>query len=288
MSVAERLGLVAPDEQFTLNVWSIVIVLSMLGLLAWILLPIYWTFVTSLRSGSEVFTGRVFLEVTSMNVENYARVLFDRNYLRFVKNSIIVATGNTLLVLALAVPGAFAFRVGIVGSKDIFFWVLTNRMAPPAVFLLPLFFLTTFLNLGGTYLVLILTYALFNLPFAIWLLHGILQGIPEEIDEAVYVDGGTDVDVLLKVIFPLARPGVAVAGLLVWLFAWNHYVFTILLAQEQTQTITNGIAQFFTIVGTQWHLMAAATMVSMVPGIVLAAFVQRHIVTGLTFGAVKA
>ena len=255
-----------------------------------IILPMYWTFAVSVRSRAGIFAGQrnLLLDVTSLNWDNYATILLDQGYLDFVVNSLIIATGNTILVMLLAVPAAYAFRLGLRGSKDIFFWILTNRMAPPVVFLLPVFFLVSGLGLSGTYIGLILVYCLFNLPFAIWLLHGIMKGIPREVDEAVYVDGGNDIDVLLEVIIPLSKPGIAVGSLLVWLFAWNHYVFTILLTSGDTATITNGIAQFFTTVGTAWGQLAAATMVTMLPGLVLAAIVQKHIVTGLTFGAVKA
>lgn len=255
-----------------------------------IILPMYWTFAVSVRSRAGIFAGQrnLLLDVTSLNWDNYATILLDQGYLDFVVNSLIIATGNTILVMVLAVPAAYAFRLGLRGSKDIFFWILTNRMAPPVVFLLPVFFLVSGLGLSGTYIGLILVYCLFNLPFAIWLLHGIMKGIPREVDEAVYVDGGNDIDVLLEVIIPLSKPGIAVGSLLVWLFAWNHYVFTILLTSGDTATITNGIAQFFTTVGTAWGQLAAATMVTMLPGLVLAAIVQKHIVTGLTFGAVKA
>jgi multiple sugar transport system permease protein len=255
-----------------------------------IILPMYWTFAVSVRSRAGIFAGQrnLLLDVTSLNWDNYATILLDQGYLDFVINSLIIATGNTILVMVLAVPAAYAFRLGLRGSKDIFFWILTNRMAPPVVFLLPVFFLVSGLGLSGTYIGLILVYCLFNLPFAIWLLHGIMKGIPREVDEAVYVDGGNDIDVLLEVIIPLSKPGIAVGSLLVWLFAWNHYVFTILLTSGDTATITNGIAQFFTTVGTAWGQLAAATMVTMLPGLVLAAIVQKHIVTGLTFGAVKA
>lgn len=255
-----------------------------------ILLPIYWTFAVSVRSRREIFSGssNLLLDPTSIDFSNYALVLFEQGYLELAVNSLIVATGNTILVMILAIPAAYAFRLGLRGSKDIFFWILTNRMAPPVVFLLPVFFLLSEGGLTGTYIGLILVYCLFNLPFAIWLLYGIMKGIPEEVDEAVYVDGGNDVDVLLEVIVPLSKPGIAVGGLLVWLFAWNHYVFTILLTSGDTATLTNGIAQFLTSVGTNWGQLAAATMVTMIPGLILAAFVQKHIVTGLTFGAVKA
>jgi len=289
MGVTDRVSS-AVDGDGRVSIRSLGVQFLVVGLVAAILLPMYWTFAVSVRSRAEIFAGQrnLLLDVTSLNWDNYANVLFEQGYLDFVLNSLIVATGNTILVMVLAVPAAYAFRLGLRGSKDIFFWILTNRMAPPVVFLLPVFFLVSAMGLNGTYLGLILVYCLFNLPFAIWLLYGIMKAIPPEIDEAVYVDGGNDVDVLLEVIIPLSKPGIAVGGLLVWLFAWNHYVFTILLTSGDTATITNGIAQFFTTVGTAWGQLAAATMITMIPGLVLASLVQRHIVTGLTFGAVKA
>ena len=145
-----------------------------------IILPMYWTFAVSVRSRGQIFAGQrnLLLDVTSLNWDNYATILLDQGYLDFVVNSLIIATGNTVLVMVLAVPAAYAFRLGLRGSKDIFFWILTNRMAPPVVFLLPVFFLVSGLGLSGTYIGLILVYCLFNLPFAIWLLHGIMKGIP--------------------------------------------------------------------------------------------------------------
>ena len=289
MSVADRLTGATGFE--SLKDGRTLAVRVLIGALVFaIILPMYWTFAVSVRSRAQIFSGQrnLLLDPTSLNWDNYATILLEQGYIDFVINSLIVATGNTVLVMVLAVPAAYAFRLGLRGSKDIFFWILTNRMAPPVVFLLPIFFLVSGLGLTGSYVGLILVYCLFNLPFAIWLLHGIMKGIPREVDEAVYVDGGNDIDVLLEVIIPLSKPGIAVGSLLVWLFAWNHYVFTILLTSGETATITNGIAQFFTTVGTAWGQLAAATMITMLPGLVLAAIVQKHIVTGLTFGAVKA
>ena len=265
------------------------------ALLVWVLLPVYWTFAISLRTTPEIFADPppILLDPTSLNWENY-RILFPQaseqvaNFSRFMINSAIIATGNAILTMALAVPAAFGFRLGVRYSKHIFFWILTNRMAPPAAFLLPMFLIAGELGMIGTHWGLMLVYLLFNLPFAIWLIYGIIKGIPKEIDEAVYVDGGNDRTVFREVIVPLSKPGIAVAFLLVWLFAWNHYAFTLMLSDSSTMTITQGIAQFFTTVGTSWNLMAAGTMASMLPGLVLAAIVQKHIVTGLTFGAVKA
>ena len=282
--IAERTGF-----EYIENPRRLLVGLGIGALLLVILLPVYWAFLMSVRTSSEIFSSQsnLLLDVFSLNWENYGEVLFASGFLGNIVNSLIVASLNTVLVMALAVPAAYAFRLGLRGSKDIFFWILTNRMAPPAIFILPLYFLATAVNMRGTYAILVLTYCLFNLPFAIWLIYGIMKGIPDEIDEAVYVDGGTDVDVFRRVIVPLSKPGIAVSGLLVFLFAWNHYTFTILLTDSSTQTITNGLASFFTTTGVAWSQIGAATMLSMLPGLVLAVWVQKHIVTGLTFGAVK-
>jgi multiple sugar transport system permease protein len=289
-SVTEYLGL-----NYLENPKKLAFVIGVGALLIWILIPIYWTLAISLRSNPEVFANppALLLNPFDLNFENY-RILFPQereqvaNFSRFLVNSGIIATMNAVITIALAVPAAFAFRVGVRYSKHIFFWILTNRMAPPAAFLMPMFLLSSELGLIGTHWGLALIYLIFNLPLAIWLIYGIIKGIPEEIDEAVYVDGGTDFTVLKEVIIPLSKPGIAVAFLLVWLFAWNHYAFLLMMGNNSTMGITQGIAQFFTTVGTSWNLMAAATMMSMIPGLILAAIVQKHIVTGLTFGAVKA
>ena len=128
---------------------------------------------------------------------------------------------------------------------------------------------------------------MFNLPFAIWLLKGIMDGIPSELDDAVYVDGGGLWTVLGRIIVPLAAPGIAITGLLSWVFAWNEYLFAATLTSVDARTITTGLAEFVTVTGTNWGEMAAVALVSLAPALLLLTLVQRHIVAGLTFGAVK-
>ncbi len=166
-------------------------------------------------------------------------------------------------------------------------------MAPPAVFLLPLFLIYTKVFVFGdammfdTRIGLILLYCVFNLPFAFWLLQGIVDGIPKELDEAAYVDGASTFQVLTTVIFPLARPGLAVTAILTWVFAWNEYLFAATLTSVHARTITTGLAEFVTVTGTNWGEMAAVAMLTLLPAALVLALVQRHIVAGLTFGAVK-
>lgn len=258
-----------------------------------VLFPIYWMFVISARSRVELF-GSASLIQTTFFAENYTKPLNNPVFQRYMLNSIIVATSNAVLVAVLALLATYALsRWRLKGSDSIFFWTITNRMAPPAAFLLPIFLLFTRVfrigdhSLFDTRTGLILLYCVFNLPFAIWLMKGIVDGIPIELDEAAVVDGATTWDVLLKIILPLAAPGLAITAILSWVFAWNEYLFAATLTSVEARTITTGLAEFVTVTGTNWGEMAAVAVLSLLPALIFLTLVQKYIVMGLTFGAVK-
>ena len=241
---------------------------------AWVLLslvtlvPIYWMFLISGKSRVELF-GRPSFLIDSFYTANYANVIGDPAFQRYMINSIVIATSNAVLVTTLAVLATYALsRFRLAGWDNIFFWTLTNRMAPPAVFLLPLFLLFTRVFVVGdwrmfdTRIGLILLYCVFNLPFAIWLLKGMVDAIPIELDEAAMLDGAGTGQILLKVIVPLARPGIAVTAILAWVFAWNEYLFAATLTSVHARTITTGLAEFVTVTGTNWGEMAAVAVLT--------------------------
>jgi ABC-type glycerol-3-phosphate transport system permease component len=257
------------------------------------LFPIYWMFVVSAKSRVELFGAPNFI-IRSFFVENYTATLTNPTFQRYMINSIVVSTSNALLVTTLAFLATYALsRYRMVGKENIFFWTITNRMAPPAVFLLPLFLLFTQTFTIGPYSLydtrtgLVLLYCVFNLPFAIWTLRGIIDAIPKELDEAAMVDGCNTWQVLTGVILPLAKPGLAVTAILTWVFAWNEYLFAATLTSVNARTITTGLAEFVTVTGTNWGQMAATASLTLVPALVFLGLVQQHIVAGLTFGAVK-
>jgi multiple sugar transport system permease protein len=270
-----------------------------IALLAWVilslitLLPIYWMFVVSSKSRVELF-GRPSFLITSFFTDNYTKVLTDSTFQGYMLNSIIIATSNAVLVTVLALLATYALsRYPLVGKENLFFWTITNRMAPPAVFLLPLFLLyTQVFAFGGwslfdTRIGLILLYCVFNLPFAIWLLKGMIDAIPVELDEAAMLDGAGLWQILTRVIVPLARPGLAVTAILTWVFAWNEYLFAATLTSVHARTVTTGLAEFVTVTGTNWGEMAAVATLTLLPAVIFLGLVQRHIVAGLTFGALK-
>ncbi|MEN3184558.1 MAG: carbohydrate ABC transporter permease [Atribacterota bacterium] len=251
------------------------------------LFPIYWMFVVSARTKLEVFSGPRLIQ-TSFYAFNYYRPFFRDVYGRYLVNSLIIASGNTLLVISLAVLATYAFsRFRVPGSSNLFFWTITNRMAPPAVFIVPFFLIFTRLGLRDTRIGIILLYCIFNLPFAIWLLKGMIDSIPKELDEAAYIDGCSLFGVLWNVILPLAKPGIMTTAILTWIFAWNEYLFAAILTSVQARTITTGLAEFVTVIGTNWGEMAAVSVVCLIPAVIFIGIAQRHIIAGLTFGAVK-
>jgi glycerol transport system permease protein len=272
-----------------------------------ILIPIYWLLLVSARSRVELFDAPSFI-LKKFYANNYLEPLTDPIFRRYLRNSIFVSTANAVLVAVLALFATYALsRWKLKGADNIFFWTITNRMAPPAAFLLPLFLLWTrvfrfdgiplmlfgrrihlfefqlFDNVWG----LVLLYCVFNLPFAIWLMKGIIDGIPVELDEAAFVDGAGRWLVLYRIITPLAAPGLAVTAILSWVFAWNEYLFAATLTSVDARTITTGLAEFVTVTGTNWGEMAAVAVISLLPALLFLVFVQRYIVIGLTFGAVK-
>lgn len=271
--------------------WLLVLTWTIISIIT--LFPLYWMLVIAFRSRADLF-GNPSLMIDALFFENYENVIADPTFTRFFVNSLVIATTNSILVTVCALGASYALsRYDLPGKDNIFFWTLTNRMAPPAAFLLPIFLLLTRVatigdwTLFDTRLGLILLYCVFNLPFAIWLLQGMVDAIPEELDEAALVDGAGQWRVLWSVIIPIMRPGLAVTAILTWIFAWNEFLFAANLAGPNSATITTTLAEFVTVTGTNWGEMAALATLTMIPGAILIGYVQKHIVAGLTAGAIK-
>jgi multiple sugar transport system permease protein len=280
MSARKKVGLAG-----TYLLWSAMTVFT-LG-------PIYWMFSVSSRSPVEVF-DKPSLFIDSFYWQNYLEVFEDRVVRGYLINSLVVSTTNAVVVTVLGFMAAYAFtRFKLPGADSIFFWTITNRMGPPAAFILPLFLIMTQVAVAGDWMLfdtrigLILIYCLFNLPFAIWLLKGILDGIPIELDEAALLDRASRFQVITKIIVPLSAPGLAITFILTWIFAWNEYLFAATLSAANARTITTRLAEYVTTTGTNYGELAAVAFIATLPAIIFLVFIQRYIVTGLTFGAVK-
>lgn len=275
----------------TLRPWLMILFWCFVSFLT--LFPIYWLFVVSVKPAVELFSTPDII-LTKFYWQNYIDVLNDRTLHSYMMNSLIISSGNAVLCTILGFMTCYALsRFNLPGKESIFFWTITNRMAPPAVFLLPMFLLLTQVykigdfSLADTRIGMILVYCTFNLPFAIWTLRPTIDGIPKELDEAAYVDGASPWKVITEVVFPLARPGLAVTLILTWVFAWNEYLLAATLTNFNARTLTTGLSEYVTTTGTEWGIMAAISVFTLIPALIVFSLVQRHIVTGLTFGAVK-
>lgn len=269
----------------TILFWSLISIVT--------LFPIYWLFVISVKPAVELFTTPEVL-LTSFYWDNYTKVLGDRLIRSYMINSLIISTGNAVLCTILGFFACYALsRFKMSGKESIFFWTITNRMAPPAVFLLPLFLLMTQVYAIGDWKLLdtrigmILVYCTFNLPFAIWTLRPTVDGIPIDLDEAAFIDGASSWQVITEIVFPLCRPGLAVTLILTWVFAWNEYLLAATLTNFNARTLTTGLSEYVTTTGTEWGIMATISVFTLIPALIVFGLVQRHIVAGLTFGAVK-
>lgn len=270
-----------------------------IGLIFWTLVsfltlfPIYWLFVISVKPVVQLFSSPELI-LSDPFWGNYSKVWNDRLLRSYMMNSIIISTGNAILCTVLGFFACYALsRFKMAGKESIFFWTITNRMAPPAVFLLPLFLLMTQVYVVGDWRMLdtrigmILVYCTFNLPFAIWTLRPTVEGISKELDEAAYVDGASPWKVITEIVFPLCRPGLAVTLMLTWIFAWNEYLLAATLTNFNARTLTTGLSEYVTSTGTSWGIMATISVFTLFPALIVFSLVQKHIVTGLTFGAVK-
>lgn len=257
------------------------------------LFPIYWLFVISVKPAVDLFTTPEVI-LKSVYWQNYIDIFGDETLRRYMYNSLVISSCNAVLVTTLGFLACYALsRFDIPGKESVFFWTITNRMAPPAVFLLPLYLLLTQVYrfgdfaLSDTKIGMILVYCTFNLPFAIWTLRPTIDALPKELDEAAYMDGASSFRVITDIIFPLARPGIAVTLILTWVFAWNEYLLAATLTNFNARTLTTGLSEYVTTTGTAWGIMAAISVLTLIPALIVFTVVQRHIVAGLTFGAVK-
>jgi glycerol transport system permease protein len=251
-----------------------------------LMLPIYWMLNMSLQTNADIL-GSFSLYPTDPTFENYIKIFTDESWYSGYINSIIYVSMNTAISLTVALPAAYAFsRYSFLGDKHMFFWLLTNRMAPPAVFLLPFFQLYSTFGLIDTHIAVALAHTLFNVPLAVWILEGFMSGVPREIDETAYIDGYSFPRFFLTVFMPLIRSGIGVTAFFCFMFSWVE----LLLARTLTTTAAKPIAAVMTrtvsATGLDWGLLAAAGILTIVPGALVIWFVRNYMAKGFALGRV--
>jgi len=221
-------------------------------------------------------------------LQNYTTIFKFSPFTRYLLNSLIVASLNTGVVLVLGSLAAYSLaRFRFKGADNLAFWILSVRMMPPVAAIIPIYIIMRNLHLLDTPWSLVITYLTFNLPFAVWMMRSFFQEIPREIEESALVDGCSIFRSFRSIALPLAAPGLAATGILTFIFSWNEFLFALILTGSKAVTLPVGITGYMKETGINWGYMTAGGALALVPVIVFTILVQKHLVKGLTMGALK-
>jgi multiple sugar transport system permease protein len=251
--------------------------------------PVFWMLVSSFKANSEIFRYPPEIITESFSFDAYAAIVNDPVKVRFFINSYIVSLSVTAVTLVVAILAAYAFsRYSFRGKNGLNIVIVSVQAVPPITLLIPYFGLMVTLGLYNTYLALILTYAVFTLPYAIIMMTGYLNTLPRELDEAVKLDGGSSMTALWRILVPIARPGFVAVGVYTFMIAWNEYLFALTLTRtENMRTVPIGIQLLMGQHSYEWNEMMAMSILGSLPVLLLFLFFQRFLLAGLTGGAVK-
>lgn len=254
--------------------------------IVFLMLPIYWLLNMSFKNTNEIL-GTFSLWPQNFTLENYKTIFTDATWYNGYLNSISYVVVNSVVAVAVALPAAYAFsRYRFLGDKHLFFWLLTNRMAPPAVFALPFIQLYSAVELFDTIWAVALAHCLFNVPLAVWILEGFMSGVPKELDETAYIDGYSFPRFFVRIFIPTITSGIGVAAFFCFMFSWVE----LLLAKSLTSVAAKPIAAVMTKTasssGYELGLLAAAGALTLIPGAVVIWFVRNYIAKGFALGRV--
>jgi len=254
--------------------------------LLFLMLPIYWLLNMSLKTNTEILNS-FSLWPQNLTFANYETILTDPAWYLGYVNSLIYVVMNTVISLAVALPAAYAFsRYTFLGDKHLFFWLLTNRMAPPAVFALPFFQLYSSVGLFDTHIAVALAHCLFNVPLAVWILEGFMRGVPKEIDETAYIDGYSFGKFFVKIFMPLISSGIGVAAFFCFMFSWVELLLSRTLTTVDAKPIAAIMTRTQGAAGIDWGVLTAAGVLTLVPGALVIYFVRNYIAKGFALGRV--
>ena len=258
----------------------------LVGYVVFLMLPLYWLLNMSFKTNEEIL-GAFTLFPSDFTLDNYRVIFTDASWYMGYVNSLIYVTLNTLISLTVALPAAYAFsRYTFVGDKHLFFWLLTNRMAPPAVFLLPFFQLYSSIGLFDTHIAVALAHCLFNVPLSVWILEGFMSGVPKEIDETAFLDGYSFPRFFVTIFLPLIRSGIGVTAFFCFMFSWVELLLARTLTSVEAKPIAAIMTRTVSASGMDWGVLAAAGVLTIIPGALVIWFVRNHIAKGFALGRV--
>jgi multiple sugar transport system permease protein len=255
------------------------------------LFPVYWIAINSFKFDIDIFSVPPLWFPTNPTLKHYHAAFVERPFLQYALNSFVIAVATTFVSVVLGTLAGYAlarFRYPGRSRYHISFWILSTRMMPPIVSIIPLYLFFNYFNMLNTKSALVIAYTAFNLPFAIWMMKSYFQDLPVELEEAAMVDGDTRWGAFLRVALPLARPGIAATSIFCLIISWNEFLLALIVTlTEQSQTLPIGIAGRVTQYNTYWGEISASGFMACIPIVIFAFIVQKHLVRGLSFGAVK-
>ena len=263
---------------------------GMIGILGVVLVPIYWMISTSLKSNKEI-TQEITLYPHAPSFANYLHLFSEKQFGAYLLNSIVVTALSVAIALVVGSLAAYAiarFRLPFGLERWVGLSLLTVRIVPPVVILIPVYLLMLKLHLLNTWLGLIMTYTAFNITFCVWMMESFFREIPVDLEEAAMVDGDSRFTAFRRIALPLAAPGLAATAIFAVIVTFNEFLFALALtATPRAMTMPRGTATLIGRIDTDWASMSAAGVIGALPIVFFALFVQRHLVRGLTMGAVK-
>jgi multiple sugar transport system permease protein len=253
------------------------------------LAPYSVMFMSSLRTSGDVRTTPPTFLPREWQWDTYVTVLSDERFLAWLRTSLLVAVASTIIVIIVAVPAAYmTARYRFIGRTPFLLLVLVTQMFSPTALVVGLYRQFFEMNLVNTYAALILANSAFNLAFAVWILHGFFSSIPTEVEEAAELDGSSRLQTLWRVMLPLTRPGLVTATIFTFIAAWNEYVVALtLMIDDAKKPLTVGMRAYITGYEQHWDQLFAASVIAVVPVVILFAMIEKHLVGGLTAGSVK-
>lgn len=253
---------------------------------AFFLFPIYWLFMISFKTPEEIFAFPPKWWPGQLQFDNY-QVLFKDGDANTVGNSLVVASVSTVLAMFLGTLCAYSLARFRTGGENLANWIISQRMVPPIAVVFPIFLLYVWLKLVDTYVGLILLYTAFNLPYVIWMMRGYINDIPKALEESALVDGCTRWQVLWKVVFPMCRAGLFATAIFTFVFAWNDFIFALVLTRTEVSTYTVQVTHYFGGQSNFWAKISAMSVLGTLPIFIVVGFMQRYLVRGISLGAVK-
>jgi multiple sugar transport system permease protein len=267
-----------------------VIVLLITAFIVVYLVPVYWIVVTSFKPEARALTWPPQFIPREITLDNYRVAFAFKSVFWYMKNSLIISTGSVLVSMVLGGMAAYSFakmKWGRKGKQNLLLWIMGLKIMPPIAVAIPIYLIFIYLKLIDSFLGMIVAYIFFNLPFVIWLAYGYFKDLPTEIIEAANIDGCGFARLMARIVVPLSAPGLITVFLLTFMTSWNEFLFAVKLTAFKVRTLPVLISGFIIDRGLLWGQVCAVATITVIPVVLMSLFIQKYIVSGLTFGAIK-